>query len=99
MKKSIKIIVSLFLIISLFSCKSDVKKEDISNATSVKSDYYFTAKIDNKNIVATGNVLAIKSKVQGVTFYSISAEDKKNEANFRFFYNAKIDIDATINPT
>jgi len=99
MKKSIKILALLFLIISLFSCKKDVKKEDTSSAKSVKSvksDYYFTAIIDNKNMAATGNVLAIKSKVQGVYFYSITAEDKKNEANFMFFYKAKLDLDPTI---
>lgn len=97
MKKSIQILATLFLITSLCSCKSDVKKEDPISTNSVSASFYITAKIDGKDISgATRNVFATSSKVQGVTFYNMSGEDKENDAYFTFYYKSKVDLDPTL---
>jgi len=97
MQKSIQILATLFLIASLFSCKSDVKKEDPISTNSESTSFYITAKIDGKIISgATRNVFAVASKVKGVTFYNISGEDKENDVYFTFYYTTKVDLDPTL---
>lgn len=97
MRKSIQILITLVLITSLFSCKSDVKKEGAPSSNNVSSNYYITAKIDGKDISgAQRNIFAVATKVQGVTFYNISGEDKGNDAYFTFYYKSKVDLDPTI---
>lgn len=79
-----KTLTILILTLTVYSCSKAPKKEQQPQGRQV----FLTATINNTEVTATTTVLAIKTEVSGVTFYSLAAEDKTRGYNFMFFFKA-----------